>query len=59
MVIHTTITAKVQTIRKSVNGYVYVYERTPYYYPVTKNTKYHYKYTGKEDKGVKHFRRIF
>ena len=51
MVVYTTITAKVQMIRKPVNGYVYVYERTPYYDPVIKNTKYHYKYAGKEDKG--------
>ena len=51
MVVFTIITGKVQKIRKTVNGSVYVYERIPYYDPVIRNTKYHYKYTGKEDKG--------
>ena len=51
MVVFTIITGKVQKIRKTVNGSVYVYERIPYYDPVIRNTKYHYKYAGKEDKG--------
>jgi len=38
---------KPQKISKVVNGIVYYYERTPYYDPALKNTKYHYKYIGK------------
>ena len=30
------------------NGAVYIYDRTPYYDSTTKNTKYHYRYAGKE-----------
>ena len=30
---------------------MYVYERTPYYDRTLKNTKYHYKYVGKEVDG--------
>ena len=41
---------KVQRVRqKKRNGMVYVYDRTPYYDPSIKNTKYHYSYVGKED----------
>ncbi len=42
---------KVQRIRKTVSGVTYVYERTPYYDPAIKNTKYHYKYMGRETGG--------
>lgn len=42
---------KVQRIRKTVSGVTYVYERTPYYDPAIKNTKYHYKYVGRETGG--------
>ena len=43
------ITGKTQRIRqRKKNGAVYIYDRTPYYDPSTKNTKYHYKYAGKE-----------
>ena len=52
MVVFPTITSRKQTIKKTVNGQVYVYERTPYYDRTLKNTKYHYKYVGKEVDGV-------
>jgi len=42
---------KVQRIRKTVSGATYVYERTPYYDPAIRNTKYHYKYVGRETGG--------
>ncbi|MHB1440289.1 MAG: IS1634 family transposase [Cuniculiplasma sp.] len=51
MVVFTIITGKVQRIRKPVKGEIYVYDRTPYYDPVTRNTKYHYRYVGKETGG--------
>jgi transposase len=51
MVVFPTITGKPQRIRKNVRGTVYVYERTPYYDSKTKNTKYHYRYAGKETGG--------
>ena len=38
-------------LEKTVNGQVYIYERTPYYDKTLKNTKYHYKYVGKEVNG--------
>jgi hypothetical protein len=47
MVVYTSIMGKPQKISKVVNGIVYYYERTPYYDPALKNTKYHYKYIGK------------
>ncbi|MGC8725540.1 MAG: IS1634 family transposase, partial [Thermoplasmata archaeon] len=39
--------SKPQKISKTVKKNSYYYERTPYYDPVIKNTKYHYKYIGK------------
>ena len=49
MVVFTIITGKIQRIRQTKkNGAVYIYDRTPYYDPSTKNTKYHYRYAGKE-----------
>ncbi len=41
MVVYTSIMGKPQKISKVVNGIVYYYERTPYYDPALKNTKYH------------------
>ena len=52
MVGNTTITSTKQTIKKMVNGQEYVYERTLYFDRTLKNTKYHYKYVGKEVDGV-------
>ena len=52
MVVVFTITSRKQTIKKTVNGQVYVYERTLYFDRTLKNTKYHYKYVGKEVDGV-------
>ncbi len=50
---------KLQRVRKVVNGVTYVYERTPYYDPAIKNTKYHYKYAGRETGGeVKRVRSV-
>jgi len=50
---------RVQRIMKTVSGATYVYERTPYYDPAIKNTKYHYKYVGRETGGeVKKVRSI-
>ncbi len=49
--VFTIITASKQIIRKSVNGRIYVYDRTPYYDSRIKNTEYHYKYIGTEIKG--------
>lgn len=51
MVVYTPITSEKQTVKKTVNGQIYVYERTPYYDSTLKNTKYHYKYVGKEIDG--------
>ena len=50
MVVFTIITSKKQIVKKTVNGQIYVYERTPYYDESLKNTKYHYRYVGKEIK---------
>ncbi|MGC8563034.1 MAG: hypothetical protein ACP5NO_07595 [Thermoplasmata archaeon] len=47
MVVYDTITGKTQRIMKERNGRTYVYERTPYYDPVIRNTKYRYRYIGK------------
>ena len=47
MVAYTTITGKTQRIMKERNGRTYVYERTPHYDPIIKNTKYRYRYIGK------------
>lgn len=47
MVVYATITGKTQRIMKERNGRTYVYERTPYYDPIIKNTKYRYRYIGK------------
>ena len=52
MVGNTTITSTKQTIKKMVYGQEYVYERTLYFDRILKNTKYHYKYVGKEVDGV-------
>ncbi len=51
MVVYTIITSKKQIVRKTVEGKTYVYERTPYYDKTLKNTKYHYRYVGKEING--------
>ena len=52
MVGFTIITGNIQRIKQEKeNGAVYVYDRTPYYDPSTKNTKYHYKYVGKDVDG--------
>ncbi len=51
MVVFTIITSKKQIVKKTVNGQIYVYERTPYYDKSLKNTKYHYRYVGKEING--------
>jgi len=52
MVVFTIITGKIQRIRQEKeNGAIYVYDRTPYYDPATRNTKYHYAYVGKESGG--------
>ncbi|OWP56688.1 MAG: hypothetical protein B2I17_04630 [Thermoplasmatales archaeon B_DKE] len=51
---------RVQRIKKTVGSVTYVYERTPYYDPTIKNTKYHYKYVGRETGGeVKKVRSFF
>jgi transposase len=51
ILVYAIITAKVQRIRQNVKGEVYVYKRTPYYDPTIRNTKYHYRYLGKETGG--------
>ncbi len=43
--------SKKQIVKKKVKNQIYVYERTPYYDSKLKNTKYHYKYVGKEING--------
>ncbi len=50
--VRTIITASKQIVKKSVNGRIYVYERTPYYDKEIRNTKYHYHYIGKEINGA-------
>ena len=45
--------------QRKKNGSVYIYDRTPYYDPSLKNTKYHYSYVGKEIGGeVKRVRSV-
>lgn len=51
MVVYNRITSRKQIVKKTVNGRIYVYERTPYYDRTLKNTKYRYRYLGKEIDG--------
>ena len=51
MEVTTLITSKKQIVKKTVNGQIYVYERVPYYDKSLNNTKYHYRYVGKEING--------
>ncbi len=49
-----------QKVRKSANGVAFDYERTPYYDPKIRNTKYHYRYVGKDlDGEVRKVRSVF
>ena len=48
MVVSNLITSKKQIVKKTVNGQIYMYERTSYYDKSLKNTKYHYRYVRME-----------
>ena len=51
MVVTTLIISNKQIVKKTVNGQIYMYERAPYYDRSLNNTKYHYRYVGKEING--------